>query len=354
MDFYSGPRGTERWWDRRSPGWQGSASKTSTPGDLGIELGAEGTWGSHLPWGLAWEPARCQGCRTRCSRRKTAARGAGMVTLLLPEGCADDSGVALPGQGAFHRPGAASERASGTGGGWGGAQPSVGRRLLGSAGRSPRFMVQRPRGKGEGGGRTESGRPPWPGSPICREERGRQEPGAGATEGAETRPNWSEVDSGKGWVGTGACWEREGWGGGRVQRVGREGQKRRRPVPCSPNLGHVYSFLPWFLCFLEKHHLELSLKSLIAFPTDLVCWITHSPASRGPEGSWFCVFLQAFLEYLIWWISPIKFWDRKNDQCKFWGWVGDGVMVVIGHKQISRHPCRQLCLGWWFLCTWMV
>lgn len=86
-------------------------------------LGAEGTRGGHLPWGLAWAPARCHGCRTRCSRRKAAARGAGMVTLLLPEGCAGDSGVALPGQGAVHGPRAAS----GTGGGWGGAQPSVGR-----------------------------------------------------------------------------------------------------------------------------------------------------------------------------------------------------------------------------------
>lgn len=131
-----------------------------------------------------------------------AARGAGMVTLLLPEGCAGDSGVAL------------RDRALSTGLGQQAAQ------VAGGAVRSRRWgadclaplaatralWFSGPGERGKARGRTESGRPPWPGSPICREERGRREPGAGATEGAETRPNWSEVDGGKG------C----GWAPGRI------------------------------------------------------------------------------------------------------------------------------------------
>lgn len=52
--------------------------------------------------------------------------------------------------------------------------------------------------------------------------------------------------------------------------MGREGQNGGGQYPALLTLGTSTLFLPWFLCFLEKHHLELSLKSLIAFPTDLV------------------------------------------------------------------------------------
>lgn len=69
--------------------------------------------------------------------------------------------------------------ASGAGGGRCGAQPSVGRWLLDSAGRSPRFMVQPPEGGGWGG---EGGGGPSQGGPL-----GQDPPFAGKSGGGGNR-----------------------------------------------------------------------------------------------------------------------------------------------------------------------
>lgn len=191
MNFYSGgPRGTERWWGRRNP----VLAKPAPQEISGRRVRCRGDPGRPLTLGTGLGACPLPRLQDQVQQEEGGRAWGRHGDSSAPRGLCGRQWRGSAGQGAVHGPRAAS----GTGGGWGGAQPSVGRWLLGSAGRNPRFMVQRPRGKGEGGGRTESGRPPWPGSPICREERGRREPGAGATEGAETRPNWSEVDGGKG------------------------------------------------------------------------------------------------------------------------------------------------------------
>lgn len=227
MNFYSGPRGTERWWDRRNPGWQGSASKTSTPGDLGRRrVRCRGDLGKPLTLGAGLGACSLPRLQDQVQQEEGGRAWGRHSDSSAPRGLYGRQWRGSAGTGLCPRAWG-SERASGTGGGWGGAQPSVGRWLLGSAGRSPRFMVQRPRGKGEGGG---GGGGPSRGGPL-----GQDPPFAGKSGGGRNRergpPREQRPDR------TGVRWTvgRDGWALGRVKKgrdeegvgcrgVGREGQ----------------------------------------------------------------------------------------------------------------------------------
>lgn len=129
-----------------------------------------------------------------------------MVTLLLPEGCAGDSGMALPGQGAVHGPGVVSERAAQVAGGavrsrrWGAGclAPLAAARALWSSGPGER-------GKAGGG--------PNRGGPL-----GQDPPFAGKSGGGRNRergpPREQRPDR------TGVRWTvgRGGWALGRVEK----------------------------------------------------------------------------------------------------------------------------------------
>lgn len=129
-----------------------------------------------------------------------AARGAGMVTLLLPEGCAGDSGVALPGAGCCPR--GQGRRAAQVAGGavrsrrWGAGcwTPLAAARALWSS---------RPRGEG---GEGRAGEDRVRAAPLARIPHLPGRAGAAGTGSGGHRGKgwWSEVDSGKGWVDTGS------------------------------------------------------------------------------------------------------------------------------------------------------
>lgn len=79
------------------------------------------------------------------------------------------------------------------------------------------------------------------------------------------------------------------------ERIGRREWAERTTAEESilvPSLGLLYFFLSYFLCFLEKHHVDVSLKSPIAFPTGLVLF----PVVQRAVG--FVYFYKFFLKNL--------------------------------------------------------